>query len=220
MTPYPQNLKPIDIIIQGSRLLGIPLSLQASAKMACHLELLLAWQKRINLTSLRNPHDIAVFHFLDSLTTLKVIPHQERLRILDIGTGAGFPGIVIKTVNEDTELILLDRHPGKIVFLKHVTKQIDLRSVTFLNCSLEKLLEAKDSHTYDLVISRAFSSEASFWNSLHVLVRSGGYLVRMAGPSSAGKVLSLKYFKPSLSWEGFLPFSSSFRQVSLYSRII
>ena len=92
-----QKNLPIDpyyLIIDGCRILNIPLNEKAAEKMIRHMELIRIWGTRINLTAVTEPREMAIRHFLDSLTVFKVIQLGSGLRILDIGSGAGFPGLV------------------------------------------------------------------------------------------------------------------------------
>lgn len=209
---------PADIIRQGSRLLDIPVTDEAVSKMIRHMELLIEWSSRTNLTALKDPQDIAVFHFLDSLTVFKVIPLGLSLRVLDVGSGAGFPGMVMRTAEQSINLSVLDRNPKKIVFLKHVASELDLLGVHFLNFPLQDLMDHYSPGYFDVVVSRAFASDPNLMDALHQLLAPGGSMVRMAGPVSAGKHFPLHNFRESLRWEGTLPFSNSFRSVFCYTR--
>jgi len=153
------------------------------------------------------------------LTLFKVVAMGTGHRVLDIGSGGGFPGMVLKEADDSLEITLLDRNPRKIVFLKHVAKELGLSSVTFVNSALERLLERPREYQFDLVVSRAVSSEAAYWDSLHVLVRAGGLLARMAGPPSGAEQPELRNFSCSSVWEGILPFSDRLRRVYLYQRV-
>jgi 16S rRNA (guanine(527)-N(7))-methyltransferase RsmG len=169
---YPSNV--IDIIFEGSNQLGIALSENSLAGMAQHMELLAQWGKRINLTSLRDPVEIAVLHFIDSLTVFKVLPFASGMRILDIGTGAGFPGMVMKTADSSLKLTLLDRDTKKVVFLKHLAHKLGLTGITFLNMPLEVVLGKQGFHGFDAAISRAVSSDPDFMDSLCCLLQPTG----------------------------------------------
>jgi 16S rRNA (guanine527-N7)-methyltransferase len=209
---------PAEIITQGSRALEIALTDEAVSKMMRHVELLIEWSSRVNLTALKDPRDIAVLHFLDSLTVFKVLPQSLSLRVLDVGSGAGFPGIVMRTAEQSINLSVLDRNPKKIVFLKYVAKELDLLKIQFLNFPMQDFMDQSSSGHFDVVVSRAFASDPHLIDSLHQLVAPGGSLVRMAGPVSAGKVFPLNNFRESRRWEGTLPFSDSFRSVICYNR--
>jgi 16S rRNA (guanine527-N7)-methyltransferase len=209
--------EPAEIIRQGSRLLEIPVSDEVVSKMIRHMELLIDWSSRVNLTALKNPQDIAIFHFLDSLTVFKVLP-KRALTVLDIGSGAGFPGIVMRTAEQSITLSVLDRDPKKIVFLKQVARELDLFGVRFLNFLLQDVMRFSSAY-FDVVISRAFASDPNLIDALHQLVAPTGSLVRMAGPQSATKDFPLHNFRETLRWEGTLPFSDSRRSVFCYTRV-
>lgn len=217
MTRQNPTLNAYEIIIQGCRILGIPLQNEAVKKMIRHMELVRTWGAKINLTAVKEPQDMAVLHFLDSMTVLKVIPRGQGMRLLDIGTGAGFPGLVLSTADETLSVTLLDRDPKKIVFLKHVALELPLKRIAFLNMALRNLLHEGTINRFDLVVSRGFSSNAAVMDGLHILLNTGGSLIMMTGPSFSEK-FTLKNFRLAQSWEGILPFSKKFRRVSRYQR--
>lgn len=209
---------PAEIIRQGSHLLEIPVSNEMVSKMLRHIELLIEWGSRVNLTALRNPQEMAVFHFLDSLTVFKVLPSISALRVLDVGSGAGFPGVVMRTAEPSIALSVLDRNPKKIVFLKQVAQELNLLGISFLNYPLQNFINSTQTY-FDVVVSRAFASEPHLLDALHRLIVPGGLLVRMAGPVSAIQNFPLQNFRESLHWEGTLPFSDNQRSVFCYTKI-
>jgi 16S rRNA (guanine527-N7)-methyltransferase len=217
MTLLSQSPEPAEIIRQGCCLLDIPISDEVVSKMMRHMELIIEWSSRVNLTALKNPQDIAVLHFLDSLTVFKVLPKGLALSVLDVGSGAGFPGIVMRTAEQSINLSVLDRNPKKIVFLKEVARRLNLSGVHFLNFLLQDFMRSSSGY-FDVVISRAFASDPNLVDALHRLVAPTGSLVRMAGPVSAGKDFPLHNFRESFRWEGTLPFSNSRRSVFCYTR--
>lgn len=217
MRPLIQENEIADILVEGSSQLGVPLPAESIPRMIRHLELLLQWGSRINLTALSDPVEIAVLHFLDSLTVFKVFPFASGLRVIDVGTGAGFPGMVLATADASINVTLLDRDPKKIVFLKHVAHHLGIMGITFLNHPLEVLLQAKVAPEFDAAVSRAVSSDPDFMDSLHLVLSARGSLITMAGPRSGHEGLDLKEFTLTDVWEGFLPFISKFRRVSRYS---
>lgn len=214
MTPLKPQLDPYELIVQGSRILGIPLQDSAAHKMIHHLDLIRNWGTKINLTAIKDPRDMAVLHFLDSLTVFKVIPFGSRLNFLDIGSGGGFPGLVLRTADETLRVTLLDRDPKKIVFLKHAARALNLTGVDFINMSLKNLLVDPSAGRFDRIVSRGFSSDITVLDGLHSLLAPKGCLIIMTGLSS--KKLPLKNFHLTALWEGSLPFSNRFRKVSLH----
>jgi 16S rRNA (guanine527-N7)-methyltransferase len=210
---------PTGAILVGSKILGIEVKPESAAKMVLHLEMLLEWNRKINLTALKNSQDIVILHFLDSLTVFRVIPRGLPLSILDVGSGAGFPGVVIRTAEEAFNVTLLDRDPKRIVFLKYVATALGLQGTRFLNSSYKSLITDQNPPSYDILVSRAFSSSPELLDSLHSLLKPHGMLVRMAGPASVNKDFHLEHFVYEKHWEGTLPFSSHFRIVTLYRKI-
>jgi 16S rRNA (guanine527-N7)-methyltransferase len=204
-----------EILALGADLLGIELSPEALARLVRHLDLVREWNRKINLTAITDPKEMAILHTLDSLTVMKILPDSVT-SIVDIGTGAGFPGLVLRIARDRPSIDLMDKNPKKIVFLKHAANQLDLKRLGFLNLTLKDLLNS--GRIYDLAISRAFSSNPDILNSLFSLVRTGGYLVQMAGPASGAGLPELERFVHVNRWEGQLPFSENFRRVILYQK--
>ncbi len=218
MRPQIQKNEITDILAEGSSQLGVTMPEGCTSNLIRYLELVLEWGEKTNLTSVRDPMQISVLHFLDSLTVFKVLLHHAGLRVIDVGTGAGFPGMVLKIVDTSLDVTLLDRDPRKIVFLKHVAHELNLTGVSFFNAPLNVLFRADKPLGFDIAVSRAVSSDPRFLDSLHLLLNPSGSLIRMAGPRSDSGKLALKNFALTEMWEGFLPFIKKYRRVCLYSR--
>ena len=219
MSQHDLKLDPKDVVENGCEILGISLRPDAAEKMMIHLALLREWGKKINLTALSDPQEMAVLHYLDSLAVFKVLQVTDGMAVLDIGSGAGFPGLVIKIAEETIKLTLLDRDAKKIVFLKYAANVLQLRDIKFLNISVQNLIENPDCPVYDVIVSRAFSLQPEWTNPLGMILNPHGMLVRMAGPASLKEDLSLPGFELDNMWEGHLPFSSHFRRIILYRKI-
>jgi 16S rRNA (guanine527-N7)-methyltransferase len=216
MTSLNKSNDVLSLIREASNILGISLSEDGAVKMHQHLLLLMEWRKRANLTALTDPRDIVVLHFIDSLTVFKVIPYGSGMRILDVGTGGGFPGMVLKSVDPSLDMTLLDRNGKKIVFLKYVARELGLTDVTFLHMAVADVLKRHVAPSFEVIVSRAFSSDPFVQNSFSRLLVSGGSLVRMAGPMDSFHSFRLSNFRLQRSWEGMLPFSRHFRRVYRY----
>ena len=214
MTRQPPPLDPYELIIQGCRILSIPIPDSAAKRMILHMDLLKTWGTKINLTAIKQPREMAILHFLDSLTVFKVIPSGSGWHILDIGSGGGFPGLVLGTADETLHVTLLDRDPKKIVFLKHAVRALNLTRIDFINMPLKNLLVNPSKGQFDCVVSRGFSSSITVMDGLHSLLAPKGSLIIMTGSSS--EKLALRNFRLTLVWEGVLPFSNRFRKVSLH----
>jgi 16S rRNA (guanine527-N7)-methyltransferase len=210
---------PGDLIREGTRLLGIRVDEDAVSKMLRYIDMLQKWKSRVNLTSLSDRREIALYHFVDCLTVFKVLGLGSGARILDVGTGGGFPGLVLRSADPSINLSLLDKNARKIVFLKVVAQELDLEGIEFFNMTLEEFLANPPYYKFDFVLSRAFSSDSRIMDSLHVLLPAEGSLIRMAGPEELVKEFTLVNFRQSVCWEGVLPFSTVFRRVIMYRKI-
>jgi 16S rRNA (guanine527-N7)-methyltransferase len=121
-----------NILIDGAQRLGINLSEEQIKKIYIYLKLLVQWSQKINLTSLKTPQEIIIKHFLDSISCIKVIKKYidtERINIIDIGTGAGFPGMPIKIVCPSIRLSLLEAKKKKTIFLEKAIEEINFQQV-------------------------------------------------------------------------------------------
>ncbi len=116
---------------------------------------LLEWNAKTNLISENSSHEIITRHFLDSLTALRYIP-KPSARMLDVGCGAGFPGIPLKIAQPRLELCLLEANRKKVSFLKHVVRILNLASVTIVHDRIEHVIRKNlTAEKFDVVISRA-----------------------------------------------------------------
>ena len=121
-------------------------------RLALHGQEMLRWNQKINLTRIVDPAQIAVKHIVDSMAGLRLLPPRGRL--LDVGSGAGYPGIVLKIMAPELEVTLIDGRRKKIHFLKHTLRKLKLGTITANHSRLEQL-PPKQRHGFDLVVSRA-----------------------------------------------------------------
>ena len=140
--------------IIGLEKLGISLNDDQKEKFSTLKKELLEWNKKINLTSIESEEDIATKHFLDSLTLSKAIDLTKTSTLLDIGSGAGFPGIPLKIVFPNIKITLVDSVKKKVDFTKHIIKTLNLDNVEAISSRSEDL--PKDFlESFDIVTSRA-----------------------------------------------------------------
>ncbi len=146
-----------DIFSKSIPLLNLDISLSERAiiNMVRHMELLIKWGSKFNLTSIKDPTKIVVAHFLDSLTLFNVWRSNFGAHLLDLGTGAGFPGLVVKTASENIKLTLLDKNPRKIVFLKLVSKELGLSDISFTNTTFQNYFALSPRTFFDVICFRA-----------------------------------------------------------------
>jgi len=168
------------LIVDGARKLGIEIDESAAALFSVHASELVKWSRKVNLTSITQPRDIAVKHFLDSLAPARFIP--ESARLLDIGSGGGFPGLPLKILKPSLSVLLIDGVRKKANFLKHLLRTLKLERIEAHQVRAENLLEDPAfSNSFDVVISRALSSLASFVKLATPLLAAQGAIIAMKG---------------------------------------
>jgi len=136
---------------------------------------LMNWNRVYNLTSVRKPTDIVSRHILDSLT---ILPHLHGERILDIGTGAGLPGIPLAIACPERDFVLLDSSSKKLRFVQQTLGILNLDNVTIEDCRVE---EFQPERLFDTVICRAFSDLPDFYRYAARLCNAGGKMLAMKG---------------------------------------
>ncbi len=149
-----------------------------------YLDLLLKWNDKINLTSIREKEDIIQKHFIDSVKIYKFTPLILSKNIIDIGTGAGFPGIPMKIANEDINITLVDSTLKKINFLKEVILNLNLSNCHPLQERAENLCkDANYREKFDCVVSRAVANLTLLSEICLPLVKIHGHFIALKGPS-------------------------------------
>ena len=152
---------------KGMQILGFENTPQIISKLLIYKELLIKWNNSFNLTSVTNK-EIVTHHFLDCLA---VIPFIKSSTLLDVGTGAGLPGIVIAIVNPDIKVSLIDKVGKKITFIKRISAELEIKNIETYHDRVE-LLNSEEK--YDGIISRAFSNMEVFIKSTKHLIKRQG----------------------------------------------
>lgn len=167
-----------EIFEKGLSELGINIDNNKMKKFEDYSSLLLEWNEKINLTALTSPEEISVKHFLDSVAPLSYFEIKENAKIIDVGTGAGFPGFPIKIMREDVELTLLDSLNKRINFLKKVSENLNLEKVEFIHGRAEE--EGRKNNLrekFDYSVSRAVANLKVLCEYCLPFVKVGGYFV-------------------------------------------
>lgn len=140
-----------------------------------YLKLLTKWNRACNLTAVREPHEMVTRHVLDSLS---IAPLLEGPYTLDVGSGAGFPGIPLAVTNPHLEFVLLDSCDKKTRFLLHVVQMLNIKNVQVVNARVESF---RSSRQFDNIVSRAFASLAKMLERTKHLCKSDGQFLAMKG---------------------------------------
>jgi 16S rRNA (guanine527-N7)-methyltransferase len=170
------------LLENGAGRIGVNMTSRQIDQLTFHARQLSHWQKKINLTSIRDPKQMAVKHYLDALAPVKIIPPECSL--LDIGSGAGFPGIPLKIYYPELRVTLIDSVRKKVSFLKHVIRELSLNNAN----AIEGRAEDLPPHTrFDVIASRALSGLDT--------------LVKLGWPMLADKGLMIFYKSKALTHE-------------------
>jgi 16S rRNA (guanine527-N7)-methyltransferase len=178
------------LIIDGARKLGIEIDEAVTALYSIHASELIKWNRKINLTAITDPREIAIKHFLDSLVPAGLI--SDRARLLDIGSGGGFPGLPLKIFKPNTSVLLIDGVRKKINFLKHVLRTLGLENIEARQMRFEILLQDLEyAASFDVIISRALSDLSTFVKSALPLLAKHGTIIAMKGQVDAKELDAL-----------------------------
>jgi 16S rRNA (guanine527-N7)-methyltransferase len=172
---------PDELLVAGARMLGICLSAEVVAAFRVYREELLRWSGRMNLTAFADPTQIVQDGFLDSLACAPLLPSSAQ-QILDVGTGAGFPAIPIALAKPGLEFTLVEASRKKLTFIRHLVRQLHLRSVRIVAGRVETLLREKALlATFDAAVARAVAPTGEVGRLVFPLLRSGGVFLAQVG---------------------------------------
>lgn len=160
--------------------INITLSKEQIAQLEIYKDFLIEYNKHTNLTAIKTPEDIYLKHFYDSLILTQIIDFNNYNNLLDIGTGAGFPGVVLKIAFPHLKISLLDSNGKKIEFLRQLLEKINLTDVELINDRAEEYIKYK-RETFDIVTSRAVSNMSIITELSIPYVKVGGYFLAMKG---------------------------------------
>ena len=178
-----------DLLYAGTKEIGIAINARQIEQFEMYCAMLIEWNEKFNLTAIVEPQEIAVKHFIDSLTLLKFCDISLGAQVIDVGTGAGFPGIPLKIVRPDLSLVLLDSLRKRTQFLQAVIEQLSLASVTVIHGRAEEIAhDAKYRAVFDFAVSRAVAPLAILAEYCLPFIRLGGCFIAMKGPDISGEL--------------------------------
>ena len=184
-----------NFLAQGLELMGLSLDNQAEAlaRLSLYFEELKKWNRKINLVA-RSLDDRQILedHFLDSLTLLSVLPAETRKQetLLDVGTGAGFPGLVLKAASPSLSITLIEPRKNRYYFLKHVARLLELKGAEVLDVRLEekKMVQRLSAKKFSFITSRAFTDINRFTKLAAPYLEKDGRVVLMQGPAAVDEL--------------------------------
>ena len=207
------------VLIEGAADLQIELAPEICSKLTIYAQQLQIWSEKINLTAIRDPYQIAVKHFLDSMAPVGLLPPATSL--LDIGAGAGFPGLPLKILRPDLTVILIDAVRKKVSFMQHIIRILDLENIAAIHLRAEDLVAETgcgsgsdagvgvktDQHRsrpvalprfFDTVIARALTSLTSFIGMALPVLADNGKMIALKGRQDRGEIAAAQAFLGSV----------------------
>ncbi len=170
----------------GCRALGLAVDAPVIDKLARFVTLLARWNRVYNLTAVRAPEAMVTRHLLDSLA---VAPWITGPRLLDVGTGAGLPGLPLALVRPQVHCVLLDAGAKKLRFLRQASTELEIANIELVNCRVE---DYRPDTGFDQIISRAFAAAAAMHRATAHLLKPGGVLLAMKGALDAAEIDALR----------------------------
>ena len=177
---------------QGLRDLALGVPANAQQKLLHYLHLIVKWNKHFNLSGITAIQEMVPLHLLDSLA---ISPYLEGERILDIGSGAGLPGIPLAIANPDKNFVLLDSNGKKTRFLFQVKVALELSNVEIVDARVDEYLSTADTGEFSLITCRAFSSISSIVKMIEKPLASGTKLLAMKGVYPHDEIAELQQDK-------------------------
>ncbi len=173
----------INTLVKGLKTLNLHLDESKEKEFIIYKSLLKEWNEKIDITTIIDNVEIDIKHFLDSLTPLTTGLFAGRKRLIDIGTGGGFPGLPLKIYNKELDVTLMDSLNKRIVFLDAVIESLALKGIKPIHGRAEELAR-KDEYRekYDICISRAVASLDTLAEYCLPFVKVGGHFISMKGP--------------------------------------
>lgn len=203
--------------------LSIPITTHQMEQLQIYCDFLLEYNTHTNLTAIKTPEDVYLKHFYDSLTIIKSLDLNNKLSVLDIGSGAGFPGMVLKIFYPKLDVTLLDSNNKKTEFLLQLSLNLNL-NVNVIHNRAEEFIKNKREY-YDIVVSRAVASLPILTEISLPFVKINGYFIAMKGNAEAeikdsfnsiktcgGEILKTNTFK--------LPVEESERTIIVIKKVI
>lgn len=176
-------------LMAKAKAIGVKVNAEQAAKFQKYLELLLEWNEKINLTAITDPSQVVEKHFVDSLTLLSHSKIKEGAKVVDVGTGAGFPGIPLKIMRPDVELTLLDSLNKRLNFLGEVCSALEIEAHRVHKRAEEAGLDKTMRESYDVAVARAVAPMNVLCEYCLPLIKMKGSFIAMKGPGAGEELM-------------------------------
>lgn len=172
-----------EILEESFKIYGIELSEKQEEQFFSYKSLLKEWNEKMNLTAITDDAEIALRHFADSVSLLKDIELKDGDKVIDVGTGAGFPGVPVKIVRPGIDLCLMDSLNKRITFLENLVSALGMDGVSLVHARAEDAGRSEEyREKFDFCISRAVAPLSILCEYCLPFVKEGGYFISLKGP--------------------------------------
>ena len=213
-----------EIVKNGACELGLDVTDEKLQKLSDYARLLVEWNEKINLTAITDDEGIAIKHFLDSATA--ILTGRVGENVIDVGTGAGFPGLVLKILKPDIKITLLDSLNKRINFLNEVSQSLELDGVTTVHMRAEDGGQnALFREKYDTAVSRAVANLKVLAEYTLPFVKVGGYFLALKGPvaedelNEAKRAISILGGEVEKVYDAKIPFSDLNHKIIIIKKV-
>lgn len=183
----------IDTFVSGCRELGIELNKEQKDRFILFKELLKEWNEKINITAITDDKEIDIKHFLDSVSIFKSGKDFSNKKLIDIGTGGGFPGVPINIINQNCDVTLFDSLNKRLIFLDDVIDKLGLENIRTVHGRAEEYGRKEDyRESFDIATSRAVAALDTLCEYSLPFVKVGGYFIAMKGPDVDEEIINSK----------------------------
>ena len=174
--------------------LGAESSEQVLKKFRTYMDGVLRWNQKVNLTTITDPEDFVVKHFIDSIICADYPEYEDAKKIIDVGTGAGFPGIPLAIISPEKEFTLIDSLNKRLKIIDELCQDTEIKNVVTLHTRAEELAGNKDHRQqYDLCVSRAVANMSVLAEYCLPFIKTGGFLLAYKGPEAETEVKSAEH---------------------------
>lgn len=186
-------MKYFDILNKASDNEGLEFSENKYAQFMKYKDLIKEWNEKVNLTAIKEDEEIIKKHFIDSMKVFKFDQLKDAKNVIDIGTGGGFPGIPMKIIKPEINIVLLDSLNKRINFLNEVIKSLELKDIKAIHGRAEDFAqEVQYREKFDVAVSRAVANLTVLSEYCIPYVKIGGYFVAMKGPAVEDEIKQSK----------------------------
>ncbi|MBX4262042.1 16S rRNA (guanine(527)-N(7))-methyltransferase RsmG [Clostridium estertheticum] len=173
-----------DILNEASDNVGLKFDQDKYDQFMLYKDLIKEWNEKINLTAIKEDEAIVQKHFIDSMKVFKFDQLKNAKNVIDIGTGGGFPGIPMKIIKPEVNIVLLDSLNKRIIFLNEVINRLNLKNIKAIHGRAEDFAQEKQyREKFDVAVSRAVANLTVLSEYCIPYVKVGGYFVAMKGPA-------------------------------------